>query len=115
MPGARRTVNEKVEHVHLFVQSHWDVSERVCGCGKIQISEEEMDRRNTVWDRYYKEVESTPSYVDFQMMRQAYKDRDLPAIREIMVRVKERQEKQDYLPKPKFPDPIGQSWRYELA
>lgn len=118
MPATTRDQkSEKKEHIHTWRESIRPF-EKVCECGKILINSEEYERRVKEWDAYFELVKTTPSNQDFQKIKELIKTREWNDVRdeikEIGKRAKERLEKDEYLPKPEFPDPIGESWKYVI-
>ena|SRR3990167_8139100 len=118
-------------HTHFWGPTYTP-SEWKCECGKIRISGEEFKRRKEEWDSYYELVKTTPSYRDFWEMKRASDAKDLDKVAEIKKRVEPRcwvkpdyqgliDEKKyefdedQYLPKPSFPDPEGEVWRYFIS
>ena len=130
---ATKTVQEvlKQEHIHDWrVQLH-DRSEERCICGKLKVSSEEHNRRTEEWDSYYQIVKTTQSYLDFQAIKKAFKESnqaEIERVRKESVSSRmtlHRDEfgdpvyttvaRDNYIPKPTFPDPINYGWRYEIA
>lgn len=113
------TLNRQLEsrdikmHMHLWQPSHRtdDRKEKKCSCGRFLVTPEEIESREAEWNDYFKLVTTTPSYLDFMKSRNASKDEKI----EIAKRATERIVEDDYLPKPNFPDPIGQAWRYVVS
>ena len=107
---AKREGFKKEEHQHRFVQGYIK-EERCCAdtkCFKIQVSEEELEKRENEWNAYFQLVVTTLSYIEFMEAKSSGEAMRI----EVAKKAKERMEKGDYLPKPTFADPIGQSWRY---
>ena len=109
------------KHIHFWGPAY-DLVSKKCDCGAVGISEAEYQRRIEEWKSYAELVKTTPAYLDWQQMREAFKTHNLKAIREIQQRVAKRVtqnpdamtekerwvEHYEYLDKPDFPDP--ESW-----
>jgi hypothetical protein len=68
-----------------------NLSEKKCACGKIGVSSREFERREIEWNAYYEHVrENTVQGRDFQAMVKAKDQRNKKAMKEIMVRIEER-------------------------
>ena len=74
-------------------------------CIAILVSEPEWKRRDEEYQAYLDLVRTTEAYSDFQDMRTAFFNKDNKFVKQLLKRVKERLAKDDYLPKPHFPDP----------
>ena len=118
MPAHSKKEKEE-KHIH-----NWYIkneSEYYCAnlyqgvdCQAVKIGLEEYQRRVEEWNDYCQKIMNTPAYLDYAKMRQVIKKKNKKLIKEIMAEIKKRQEKDDYWPKPDFPDPLNEPWIYAL-
>lgn len=104
MPVRQSPTKTEEVHQHYFVQGY-NQDERYCKCGALKISLEEYQRRIDEWDNYFSLVKTTDSYQDYMKIKKLGWEKDNPEKVELMKRIKQRLEKNDYLSKPGFPDP----------
>lgn len=95
---------EEMRHVHVWGPSY-NLVESKCKCGSIKISEAESQHRMEEWNSYFKLVKHSKSYNNFKWFQALYRQRNLPRMQWLRTKIKARLEKDDYLPKPSFPDP----------
>jgi hypothetical protein len=104
MPARQSTAQIEEQHQHLF-RTGYREGEQYCQCGALKVSLEEYQRRISEWNNYFDLVRTTDSYQDFKKMKEIMWTQDNPEKVELLRRVKERLEKDDYLSRPSFPDP----------
>ena len=109
-------IKDKEEHKHWWVEGR-DQTAQVCNCGSLKVSQSELDYRIKAWESYFDLVKTSPSFLDYQEMKEAWKAKDKPKMAEITKRIKARthQVKNEWggesielnnpLAKPDFPDP----------
>src|SRR3990167_1097401 len=115
----------KQEHQHWWVMGNNYSSEK-CNCGMLKVFPMEYEMRIKAWESYFELVKTTPSYLDHQEMKLAWREKNLPKIAELREKIKQRTHKvinefgdesielDDPLPKPTFPDPS--TWnKYVIA
>ena len=104
----------KPVHDHSWFYRPNDISCERCQCGNIRVSEQEYHRRIDEWRNYFELARTTESYADYRKTADLFKSikgmgkitPDQKArFKEIGDRALARLEKDEYLPKPSFPDP----------
>lgn len=109
MPITKKEELKEEKHIHTWRQSFL-ATEMKCDCGKIMISSLEAQKREAEWNAYFELVRTTESFREFMETKTASKERVI----EIGEKALERIKNNDYLPKPPYPDPVGESWRYYI-
>lgn len=115
----RRKQIEKIfsEHIHNWVPTA-DPAAQICNCGRWLISAKERDRRRDEWSAYFEFIRTTPAYLDWVEIKEAFKGKNKSKVVETLERVKLRCKRisfnedednwkfsYDYQPTPNFPDP----------
>lgn len=109
---AKKDINEenKQEHIHNWYPN--GLVEECCKnlyngqlCNKIKISEEEYNRRADEWNNYYQLVLTTPSYLRFKKIREAYQTQDIETVKLLKKEAIASLNKSEYLSQPAFIDP----------
>ena len=109
MPRLSESI-KKEEHIHNWVSGSKS-NEKTCSeitCFKVGIFVSEAVRREEEWNNYFELMRTTPSFIEFMKAKNSNKKTRI----EIAKQAQKRLDENDYLPKPSFPDPIGDSWKY---
>ena len=102
---ARNQRVEKEEHHHQWVSSQ-NLSEKICSCGCVLISEQEFERRKKEWLDYFKLVDDSHAYKRFQQQMIAFDLGDVQFVKGCAEQARrDLVNKTDWIPKPHFPDP----------
>lgn len=107
--GDSKSVYEEI-HVHNWYLTQADISQERCqGCSYLRVSDAEYSRRVLEWENYFVLVTETDSYRDFMSLKNKTGN-----VAEVVKRAQERMDRDEYMPKPSFPDPS--TWKgYVIA
>ncbi len=102
----------KVEHKHLWAVGP-NLSEERCSCGAVRLSEQELQRRQEMWNGYYEAVHNSESYLSFLECKKAFQEKNITRVKELAALAHERRMKGQYLEAPHFPRP--DTFHYVIA
>lgn len=119
----KRSFKKEIEdHIHRWASP--DLVSEICmspyngnPCIKVRVGIKEFERRQEIWKKYFEAVQSSESKKDFDLVKVAYKTRNLPELKKVLERVEAKisgSSETSYLRTPSFPDPEANSDIYIL-